>query len=364
VIPDLNPDGVAAGTRQNAHGVDLNRNFPFRWQPIGGPGNEFYSGPSALSEPESGLAAGLIRRLHPEISVWFHQQDAVVDESGGAVGIERRYAGLVGLPLRRLTRFPGSATGWENHLRPGSTAFVVELPAGSLTPAASGIYAGAILRLLPGSGAAGAHPFPRPPIVWKPVPFGPARRSETAAYAERHYGIRTWRLVEPRVIVEHLTGGTSFGSAWNTFAANGPDLGELPGTCAHFIVDTDGTIYQLAPLSVMCRHTVGLNWTAIGIEDVATSDAQVLHHRRQLAASLRLTLWLMQRFHVAIRNVIGHNESLSSPFHFELFAGWRCQTHSDWTPGDMRTYRLLLAELAARHGVSVGSRSRVAPTTC
>ena len=56
----------------------------------------------------------------------------------------------------------------------------------------------------------------------------------------------------------------------NAFAADAPDpeLGQLPGTCAHFVIDRDGTIYQLVPLGIMCRHTVGLNYTAIGIEHV------------------------------------------------------------------------------------------------
>ena len=119
---------------------------------------------------------------------------------------------------------------------------------------------------------------PRPAIVSKPIPFGAARRAETAQYAQRHYGVDSWRLVHPRVIVEHYTASTTFSSAWNTFASDAPDpeLHELPGTCAHFVVDRDGTIYQLVPLTIMCRHTVGLNWTAIGIEHVGTSDASIL----------------------------------------------------------------------------------------
>jgi beta-N-acetylhexosaminidase len=184
----------------------------------------------------------------------------------------------------------------------------------------------------------------QPPIVWKPIPYGPARRAEMARYAERHYGIRSW-VLRPRVIVEHYTANESFGATWNTFASNAPDaeLGQLPGTCAHFVVDRDGTIYQLAPLNVMCRHTVGLNYVAIGIEHVGTSDGEILHDPKQLRASLLLTRWLMSRFHIALRNVIGHSESLSSPYHRERYAPWAHQTHGDWTHADMIRYRALLS---------------------
>jgi len=126
VVPTLNPDGVAAGTRGNAHGVDLNRNFPFGWRPLGG---GEYSGPAPLSEPESRAARNLIRRTRPEITIWFHQPFGLVDRSGGDAALERRYAQLAGLPLVGLRRYPGSATTWQNHTMHGSTAFVVELPA-------------------------------------------------------------------------------------------------------------------------------------------------------------------------------------------------------------------------------------------
>ena len=223
--------------------------------------------------------------------------------------------------------------------------------------------AGSLFVPLAGATSATA---PKPSIVAKPIAFPEKRKLEMQAYAKRHYGIDTWRLRTPRVIVEHITVSSTFGSAFATFAADQPDaeLHELPGTCAHFVVDTDGTIYQLVPLEFMCRHTVGLNWTAIGIEHVGLSDAQVLGNSRQMAASLALTAWLMGRFHIDVGDVIGHNESRTSRFHKELYAGWRCQTHGDWTKPDMDVYRARLAALARREGVPLGGNVRTVTPNC
>jgi N-acetylmuramoyl-L-alanine amidase len=214
--------------------------------------------------------------------------------------------------------------------------------------------------------AAVALAVPQPHVVQRPIPFGAKRRAETAAYAQRHYGLRTWRLVRPRVIVEHYTASTTAASAIATFSQDVPDpeLHELPGTCAHFLVDTDGTIYQLVPLTTICRHTVGLNWTAIGIEHVGTSDGEILRDRRQLDASLRLTLWLAARYRIGLRDVIGHAESLTSRYHRERYAPWRCQTHADWGHADMRLYRARLAALARRDGVTLAAGSRPVRNAC
>jgi beta-N-acetylhexosaminidase len=206
----------------------------------------------------------------------------------------------------------------------------------------------------------------KPPIVQKPIPFGAARRAETVRYATRHYGLRRWRLEHPRVIVEHYTATATFSPVWNTFAADSPDveLHELPGTCAHFVIDRDGTIYQLVPLGTMCRHTVGLNWTAIGIEHVGTSDAEILHDPAQLGASLRLTLWLMHTYGISLPNVIGHAESLTSPYHRELYAPWRCQTHGDWRDTDMLAYRSRLAALARSERVAISTAGHPVASRC
>jgi protein MpaA len=147
IVPDLNPDGVAANTRVNAHLVDLNRNFPWHWRPLGPPGDPQYAGPRPLSEPETSAAHALILRVRPRITIWFHQHADLVDLSGGDPRIERRFASLVGLPVVRLERYPGSAASWSNSILPGTTAFVVELPAGSLSRAAVARYVRAVLTL-------------------------------------------------------------------------------------------------------------------------------------------------------------------------------------------------------------------------
>jgi murein peptide amidase A len=148
VIVDLNPDGVAAGARGNAHGVDLNRNFPFKWRPLGSPGSLYYASAHPLSEPESRLVAALVRRLRPRLTIYYHQHLAVVDDSQGPRSIERRYAQAAGLPLSALTDYPGSATGWQDHLL-GPTAFVVELPPGALSTQQVQAHVAALLAVLP-----------------------------------------------------------------------------------------------------------------------------------------------------------------------------------------------------------------------
>jgi len=107
-----------------------------------------------------------------------------------------------------------------------------------------------------------------------------------------------------------------------------------------------------------------LNYTAIGIEHVGTSDQEILGNKRQLQASLSLNLWLARRFHIKLENIIGHNESLSSPYHHELYKSWRCQTHGDWVRSDMMIFRKDLKARAKRYGINLGAQPKLRATGC
>ena len=147
VLPAVNPDGCARGTRGNAHGVDLNRNFPSNWARIGRPGDLQYSGPKALSETESRYAVKLIETLRPQITIWFHQPQGVVRAWGQSVPTARRFAALAHYPYRSIEWPYGTAANWQNHRFPGTASFVVELPPGPVPAAKIGVWVRAVREL-------------------------------------------------------------------------------------------------------------------------------------------------------------------------------------------------------------------------
>ena len=186
-----------------------------------------------------------------------------------------------------------------------------------------------------------------PAIVERHIPMPATRKREMRAYSKRHYGKARLKL-EPKVIVEHIAVAPTAQSVIDTFAPDHPDpeLHELPNVCSHYLISENGKILELVSPRIRCRHTVGLNHVAIGVEHVGYSDGDVLNNRKRLRASLRLTAYLRCTYGIAIRNVIGHNESLSSPYHRERVKRLRTQTHGDWSEKSMRVYRRRLARRA------------------
>ena len=141
VVPTMNPDGLAHHTRQNARGVDLNRNWPMNWRP--GARGATYPGRRAASEPETRAMMAFLDELRPRFVTSIHQPyGAVGKDKDKPIGFQRRLAHDLGLPLRRIDiggptlishepgLQPGGAnnaptlTGWYNAHYPGSAITV------------------------------------------------------------------------------------------------------------------------------------------------------------------------------------------------------------------------------------------------
>jgi N-acetylmuramoyl-L-alanine amidase len=182
---------------------------------------------------------------------------------------------------------------------------------------------------------------PKPAITQARIPMPPARLAQLRAYNRRHYGVGTARLRKPKLIVEHYTVSTTISSPiafWSNWRA--PVEGELPKTCAHFIVDTDGRIYQTVSLELTCRQALGVGYTSIGIEHVGMTDEQVVTNVAQMRSSLKLTRWLQHRYAVPTRRVIGHAEVRASRFYRDRAPGG--SAHVDMQPWVMQRYRAWL----------------------
>ena len=124
VVPTYNPDGVARGTRRNARGVDLNRNYPYRGADLDG---GYESGPQPASEPETRAMMDFLTEVAPRRVISFHQPLNGVDTDTKDRGFARRLARRLKLPTTRLDcggLCHGTMTMWFNHTFPGSALTV------------------------------------------------------------------------------------------------------------------------------------------------------------------------------------------------------------------------------------------------
>jgi hypothetical protein len=375
VVKSVNPDGIEANTRKNVHGVDLNRNFSYRWEGGVPPSSEYYPGPHPFSEPESRAVRRFAKRVEPNVTVWYHQPwGRVLLPCNGPARVQKRYARFARFPTERCLgeRLHGTATSWQNHHLPGR-AFVVELRGGELRNAQARRHARAAVKVSrsgpgrrhsrdasageadAGSGRASARreKLRRPPIHRDAIPYGTERKRQMAGYSKRHYGRREWRLRKPKVIVLHYTAGPSYRSAWQTFASNAPNRGELPGVCSHFVVGKRGRIHRTVRPTIRCRQAIGLNHKGIGVEMVQEAgsgsrwaDRQILQREPQIHRALRLVGWLKQRFGIKWRDIIGHSMANQSPY-FKDLQGWR-NDHTDWLRSDVKKFRHRLRRMIHR----------------
>jgi protein MpaA len=122
LVPVANPDGLANGTRTNASGVDLNRNFPAgNWR-----GHRRH-GDKPLSEPESRAIHELIAREQPTRIVSIHQPVSCIDYDGPASGLAALIGARCELPVRKLGGRPGSLGSYAGHTL-GIPIITLELP--------------------------------------------------------------------------------------------------------------------------------------------------------------------------------------------------------------------------------------------
>ena len=190
----------------------------------------------------------------------------------------------------------------------------------------------------------------RPRIVDDHIPYGEQRRTQMARYSRRHYGHATWRLRDPRIIVLHFTAGDSYAGARGWFASNTPNRGEYPGVCAQFLIGKGGKTGELVRPRIRCRHAIGLNHRAIGVEMVQEAgkgshwaSRQILQRPKQVRPALRLVRYLKLRFDIRMRNIIGHAMTNNSPFFRDLM-GWRSD-HTDWMWREVREFRRRLKRM-------------------
>ncbi len=174
-------------------------------------------------------------------------------------------------------------------------------------------------------------------IIEKPILFNEERETLSLDYLEKRHGITKQEAkIEPQMVVVHWTAVYNLEDTYEVFnpvyLGGRPDLNSASSlnVSAHFLVDRDGAIFRLLPDTTFARHTIGLNYMSIGIENIGGPDAPLT--RAQLKANADLINFLAKRHDISY--VIGHHE-------YQAFRGsilWKETDHNYLTekndPGD------------------------------
>lgn len=149
-------------------------------------------------------------------------------------------------------------------------------------------------------------------IINKPVVYDEERQRLSVEYLEKRYHIQqATPSITPKMIVLHWT---AIPTLEQSFDAMNPTL--LPGSrtalsgasslnvAAQFLIDRDGVIFRQLPDTAFARHVIGLNYCAIGVENVGSNNNPLT--RAQLRANEALIRHLCKRY--PIEYVIGHYE--------------------------------------------------------
>mgnify|MGYP005750612891 FL=1 len=148
-------------------------------------------------------------------------------------------------------------------------------------------------------------------IIDKPITWNAEREQLSLQYLKDRHGLeQNTASIKPQMVVVHWTAIDNIEVTFDVF--DPPTLGgraDLTGASnlnvsSQFLIDRDGTIFRLLPDTTFARHTIGLNYLAIGVENVGSDDMPLT--KKQLQANEALIRYLKRKY--PIEYVIGHHE--------------------------------------------------------
>lgn len=151
----------------------------------------------------------------------------------------------------------------------------------------------------------------KPIIVQRPILWDAEREALSLDYLQDRHGLTLEKAqIIPQLIVVHWTDVLSVNKTYNTFnpvrLPARPNLQKASplNVSSQFLIGRDGTIFQLLPETTFARHVIGLNYCAIGIENIGSARRPLTDE--QLAANTALIRYLMAKYKISY--VIGHHE--------------------------------------------------------